>query len=50
MAALVAYQQLDEPWRVLVQFFQRLRTTKMQYEQIVTKVIRTGADELSGKD
>ena len=39
MAALVAYQQLDEPWRVLVQFFQRLRTTKMQYEQIVTKVI-----------
>jgi putative ABC transport system ATP-binding protein len=38
MAALVAYQQLDEPWRVLVQFFQRLRTTKMQYEQIVAKV------------
>ena len=38
MAALVAYQQLDEPWRVLVQFFQRLSTTKMQYEQIVAKV------------
>jgi len=38
MAALVAYQQLDEPWRVLVQFFQRLRTTRMQYDQIVAKV------------
>ena len=38
MAALVAYQQLDEPWRVLVQFFQRISTTKMQYEQIVAKV------------
>ncbi len=37
-AALVAYQQLDEPWRVLVQFFQRLSTTKMQYEQIVSRV------------
>ncbi len=37
-AALVAYQQLDEPWRVLVQYFQRLSTTKMQYDQIVDKV------------
>ncbi len=38
MAALVTYQQLDEPWRALAQLFQRLSTTKMQYEQIVAKV------------
>ncbi|WP_170565540.1 ABC transporter ATP-binding protein [Ruegeria atlantica] len=37
-AALVAYQQLDEPWRVLVQFFQRLSTTKMQYQQVLARV------------
>jgi len=37
-AALVAYQQLDAPWRVLIQFYQRWSTTKMQYEQILQRV------------